>query len=115
MKTFSSIGKQCDCSCCGQDIHKTVSYVREKFYTTAAEYDHACHCLSNYIRSLQDRNVDLSTNNKMLLTHQNALELEKRARIERNAKGIERMFAAMCELDTPKRGELHLLLISLFS
>lgn len=40
---------------------------------------------------------------------------DREARIQRNREGIEKMFAKMCELDTPKRGELHLLLISLFS
>lgn len=44
-----------------------------------------------------------------------ALLSDREARIQRNREGIEKMFAKMCELDTPKRGELHLLLISLFS
>lgn len=43
------------------------------------------------------------------------IEIARRARIQQNREGIETMFAKMCELDTPKRGELHLLLISLFS
>ena len=32
-----------------------------------------------------------------------------------NQKGIELMFSKMCELNTPKRGELHRMLIQLFS
>lgn len=53
---------------------------------------------------------------RQLLTHRfNSLLADRHARIEQNRKGIETMFEKMCELDTPKRGELHLLLISLFS
>lgn len=40
---------------------------------------------------------------------------DRAARIERNREAIEKLFAKMCELDTPKRGELHLLMISLLS
>lgn len=43
------------------------------------------------------------------------IEIASRDRIQRNREGLEKMFAKMNELDTPKRGELHLLLISLFS
>lgn len=50
-----------------------------------------------------------------LIGYIDALLADRHARIEQNRKGIETMFEKMCELDTPKRGELHLLLISLFS
>lgn len=44
-----------------------------------------------------------------------ALLADRAARIERNREAIEKLFAKMNELDTPKRGELHLLMISILS
>lgn len=46
-------------SCCNEPIHKTLNYVREKFYGLPSQYDHACHRLDAYIRSLQQENAGL--------------------------------------------------------
>ena len=52
---------------------------------------------------------------RLLTDRFNALLADRQERIKRNNEAIDKLYAKMCELDTPKRGELHLLLISLLS
>lgn len=65
------------------DIHRLVREIEQQ--TPEAKLNNGrlpaekVELLLAYIRSLEDRNVDLATNNKMLLTRQKALESDHKA------------------------------------